>query len=45
MGVDCNGQLGSGGRLNPMNGTVAQLVEHRTEDASVGGSNPPRSTN
>ena len=25
-------------------GTVAQLVEHRTEGASVGGSNPSRST-
>jgi hypothetical protein len=26
------------------NGQVAQLVEHRTEDASVGGSNPSLST-
>lgn len=27
MGVDLNGQLGSGSRTNPINGAVAQLVE------------------
>ena len=26
------------------NGSIAQLVEHCTEDAGVGGSNPPRTT-
>ena len=45
MGVDLNGQLGSGGRTNPINGAVAQLVEQWPEEPRVAGSNPARTTN
>lgn len=44
MGVDLNGQLGSGSRTNPINGAVAQLVEQRTENPCVAGSIPARTT-
>lgn len=36
--------LGSIEILLKDNGTVAQMVEHRTEDPSVGGSMPSRAT-
>ena len=44
MGVDLNGQLGSGSRTNPINGAVAQLVEHLPEEQGVAGSIPARTT-
>jgi len=45
MGVDLNGQLGSGSRTSPINGAVAQLVEQWPEEPRVAGSNPARTTN
>jgi hypothetical protein len=44
MGVDSNGQLGSGSRTSPINGAVAQLVEHLPEEQGVAGSTPARTT-